>query len=137
VGCKHLLEENAKSKGIELQSQLGKAVEVVLGKTGEVTEFETKYLELKQMQQSSSHTYKRKQLEIVYKDILAEIQTKVLAGSTHAKQALTKWEKQYFVKNNFSTPSYEVMKADKTAYIFLKKLKYAKALLKEWKIDFS
>ena len=41
------------------------------------------------------------------------------------------------MKNNLAAPTYEMMKADATASLLLKKIKHSKALLKQWKIEFQ
>ena len=74
--------------------------------------------------------------ENVDKNTLAPIQVKVLAARTKSEKELAAWEKEYFLNNNFVSPSYETMKADSVASVLVKQVKYAQALLKEWNISF-
>ena len=61
---------------------------------------------------------------------------KVLAAKTNCEKELKAWEQDYVLNHNLVAPSYEIMKFDNIASVLLKKIKYAKALLKEWHITF-
>ena len=63
---------------------------------------------------------------------LAHFQKLVLAQTSATKQALQNWENEYLLKNNLTEASYEFMKTDPEASIYLRKIKYSDALLKQW-----
>jgi hypothetical protein len=58
-----------------------------------------------------------------------------LAEHSKTKRQFAEWETSYYEKHNLKAPTYEIMKNDE-ASVLLKKLKNAKALLKEWNINF-
>jgi len=118
-----------------LQTHLGKALAVVLGHTDEVQSLDSRHYQLKQMKKQNNQM-KNKHLENLYRDSLANIQVKVLSEKTIAEKKLKAWEKDYVLNNDLKTPSLEEMKLDKEASVFLNKIKYANALVKEWKINF-
>lgn len=120
----------------QLKSRLAKAISVVLGNTDEVMFFDKKYTQLKEVLKSNPKNLSINQLESNYKNMLAQIQTKILAKGRSVKKELKNWEKNYLLKHNCSSATYDVLKKDQKASILLKKLKYTKALLKEWKICF-
>ena len=76
------------------------------------------------------------QSQKLYSEMLAPIQVKVLAAKTKTNRELTEWDKEFTVNNNFTTPSYNDIKANPIAAALYNKLKFAKVLLKEWKIRF-
>jgi len=121
-------ETRINTDSTSLKTQLGKAVEVVLGPIKDVFKFD-----------SSRAIFKRntKSKDAVkgYESQLALIQTKVLAKEREIKKCLNEWEKQFFLKFNCRIPTLDEMKKDKTASKYLKQLKYSEALLKEWKIS--
>ena len=63
---------------------------------------------------------------------LSHFQKLVLEESSATKQDLQKWEKEYLLKNNLTEASYKFMKTDPVASIYLRKIKYSDALLKQW-----
>ena len=117
----------------KLQTRLGKALEIVLGKTPETETIDKKHFRLKSLQHNGG---KDKAAEESYKNALAPVQVKVLAEKSKMEKELTMWEKDYCLKNNLNSPTYDVMKTDVKASVFLKKIKYAQALLKQWGISF-
>ena len=116
------------------QSKLGKALELVLGRTTELIRFDKLHTSLKTKQ----HQMKKldAQSQKLYSEMLDRIQVKVLAAKTKTNRELTEWDKEFTVNNNFTTPSYNDIKANPIAAALYNKLKFAKALLKEWKIRF-
>ena len=116
------------------QSKLGKALELVLGRITELIQFDKLHTSLKTKQ----HQMKKldAQSQKLYSEMLARIQVKVLAAKTKTNRELTEWDKEFTVNNNFTTPSYNDIKANPIAAALYNKLKFAKALLKEWKIRF-
>ena len=77
-----------------------------------------------------------KQIQEDYINLLAPIEVQVLAEKSKTEKKLQAWEKEYYIKNNLNSPSYEMMKQHKEASVLLKKIKYANALLKKWDIFF-
>ena len=132
-----LQRENAqqKSSSLEnkLQTSLGKALEIVLGQTTTVHKIDQKHLQLKELKEKG---LANKQVEEAYINLLAPIQVQVLAEKSKTEKDLQAWEREYYVKNNLNSPSYELMKQHKEASVLLKKIKYASALLKKWDISF-
>ena len=76
------------------------------------------------------------QSQKLYSEMLAPIQVKVLAAKTKTNRELIEWDKEFTINDNFTTPSYNDIKANPIAAALYNKLKFAKALLKEWKIRF-
>ena len=110
-----------------LRTSLGKTVEVVLGNSSEVRQFDSARARLKLSPQNQD-------LRNEYKDRLAVIQTKVLAAKTSLRKQLNDWEKNYFLNNDFKMVTLDDMKNDALASVYMKKLKYVNTLLKEWEI---
>ena len=71
----------------------------------------------------------------LYTEKLAPIQTKVLAAKSKTERQLVEWEKEFTTKDNFTAPSYREIKNNLTAAALYKTIKFAKALLNEWKIN--
>ena len=69
-----------------------------------------------------------------YLQALAAVQTKVSKEHTSLLSKFKEWEQKFFLENDFISPTDEDIKKDAIASILLEKLKYAKALLEEWKI---
>ena len=76
------------------------------------------------------------QSQKLYSEMLAPIQVKVLATKAKTNRELIEWDKEFTINNNFTTPSYNDIKANPIAAALYNELKFAKALLKEWKIRF-
>ena len=55
---------------------------------------------------------------------------------TKTNRELIEWDKELTINNNFTTPSYNDIKANPIVAALYNKLKFAKALLKKWKIRF-
>lgn len=117
------------------QSSHGKAIEVVLGCTEQVVKFDKLHIELKNASNNQKPSNPGKHCS--YKTLLARIQSQVLAEKSKASLKLKQWEHNFVIRNNLKMPSADQMKADETAGPLFKKLKYADALLKQWKIDFT
>ena len=109
-----------------VQTKLGKAVEIILGHTAEVKELDTLRLRLKSNPEN-------KFLYNKYMDNLASIQTKVINKHHMLKTELKEWEKLYFIENNFKSPTVSDIKQSVKASKIYNKMRYTKALLKEWK----
>jgi len=131
-----LTDTNTDTSNYEIQTHLGKALQVVIGNTKEVKELDQKRRQLKLLQKQNSKNKNYKHLEDKYKDDIAHIQVRVLAESRTLQSDLITWEQGYILKNDLKAPSSAQINSDKDASILLKKLKYAKALLKEWNINF-
>ena len=71
-----------------------------------------------------------------YMNELAKIQTIVLKKYRELNNAFKEWDKTFFTEHN-RLPSYIDVGNDDKGKQLTKKLKYAKALLKEWKIQFT
>lgn len=69
-------------------------------------------------------------------DELAKIQTSVSKKLRELNTALREWDKNYFLKNNH-LPTYADVDNDEESRKLTKQIKYAKALLREWKMDFT
>ena len=112
-----------------ITTQLGKAVQIVLGTTEEVKKFDSARSRLKKSPTSkiAIHDYKNK---------LALIQTQVLAQKSMLKKNLKNWEKQFFLEHDCRMATLKEMKGNELASKLLNQLKYSDALLKEWKIKF-
>lgn len=67
---------------------------------------------------------------------LAKIQTIVLKKYRELNNAFKEWDKTFFTEHN-RLPSYIVVGNDDKGKQLTKKLKCAKVLLKEWKIQFT
>ena len=119
-----------------LRTHLGKALEVVIGKTKEVQELDRRRHQLKLLQKEKNQNKDYTYLEDKYKDELAHIQVMVLAKSRNIQADLKTWERGYLLKNDLNAPTSAQINSDKEASILYKKLKYAKALIKEWNINF-
>lgn len=113
-----------------IHSKLGNALQVILGKTHEVIQFDKLHTAMKAKKNRDMHD------QNLYAEKLAPIQTKVLAAKSKTERQLVEWEKEFTLKNNFTAPSYREIKNNPTAAILYKKIKFAKALLNEWKINF-
>ena len=69
-------------------------------------------------------------------DELAKIQTSVSKKLRELNTALREWDKNYFLKKNH-LPTYADVDNDEESRKLTKQIKYAKALLREWKMDFT
>ena len=70
-----------------------------------------------------------------YLNILAQVQTKVLASHDPLKTQLRRWEENFFLKNHQTEPQREDLQSCPEAYSLYKKLKICKQLLSHWKIS--
>ena len=91
---------------------------------------EVQKLRSKSSRPSTDILYKR------YLDILALVQTRVLAQYDPLKKKLKAWEGRFFLENNQRVPDKEDMLNDGEAYSTYKKLKLCKQLLAHWKMKF-
>lgn len=57
--------------------------------------------------------------------------------ASHAKTELIEWEKLYFIENNFKSPTVLDIKQSVKASEIYSTMRYAKSLLKEWKVPFD
>ena len=108
----------------------------MIGKTKEVQELDRRRHQLKLLQKEKNQNKDYTYLENKYKDKLAHIQVMVLAKSRDIQADLKTWECGYLLKNDLNAPTSAQINSDKEASILYKKLKYAKALIKEWNINF-
>ena len=109
-------------------TRLGKALAEVLGPTTQVKELDQLKAKVKSAPQD-------KYAFECYMNSLALVQTKVLQQKSIFENELKEWEKQYFINNDFKSPTLSDMLADKVAKLVIKRIKCAKALLKAWKIN--
>ena len=109
-----------------LQTKLAQSVSKILGLTSEVKTLDKARKLLHEKQNSSYHHGK-------YKDILALVQTQVLAAHQNASKELEKWESEFAVNNGFP-PMYEDYKTEAAIQSAYKKRKLSRQLLKHWKI---
>lgn len=71
-----------------------------------------------------------------YLNILANVQTKVLAQYDPLKAQLKSWEENFFFENEQKEPQREDLHGCPNAYSLYKRLKLCKQLLSHWKISF-
>ena len=69
-----------------------------------------------------------------YQNLLAPVQTQILAHHTALEKQHKEWEKQHYHDHNCSEPSLEDLKRDKEQYSRYKNLILCKELLKHWEI---
>ena len=111
-----------------LQAKLCKAVSVVLGPMPEVEK-------LDQARRQHKSWPNIRHIKNDYLSKLALVQTKVLTEQHRLKRRFDEWEREFFVNNNCLLALPEDIKNDPTAAKLKNQLKYASALLKEWKMD--
>ena len=117
------------SNDSQLQTSLGKSVAVVLGVTPDVVLFDKARNEYKK-HPKDTYCYER------FLDELVKIQTGVLKKQRELNVAFREWDKNYYLKNNHLPTSAHVNQ-DEEGKELTRKLKYAKVLLREWKMDFT
>ena len=117
------------SNGSQLQTTLEKSVAVALGVTPDVVLFGKARSEYKK-HPKDTYCYER------FMDELVKIQTGILKKLRELNVALREWDKTYFFKNNH-LPTFAHVNQDEEGKQLTRKLKYAKVLLKEWKMDFT
>ena len=117
------------SSGSQLQTTLEKSVAVALGVTPDVVLFGKARSEYKK-HPKDTYCYER------FMDKLVKIQTGILKKLRELNVALREWDKTYFFKNNH-LPTFAHVNQDEEGKQLTRKLKYAKVLLKEWKMDFT
>ena len=113
----------------QLQTTLGKSVAVVLGITPDVVLFDKMRREYKK-HPKDTYCYER------FMDELVKIQTSILKKLRELNAELREWDKNYFLKNNHLL-SYAHVNQDEEGKQLTRKIKYAKVLLREWKMDFT
>lgn len=114
----------------QFQTSLGRSVAVVLGVTPDVILFDKRRSTYKKYPQNRCH-YER------FMDELAKIQTSVSKKLRELNTALREWDKNYFLKNNHLPTYADVDNDEESRKQLTKQIKYAKALLREWKMDFT
>lgn len=117
------------SNDSQLQTTLGKSVAVVLGDTPDVVLFHKARSEYKK-HPNDTYFYEK------FMDELVKIQTGVLKKLRELNVALREWDKNYFLKNNH-LPTFAHVNQDDEGKQLTRKIKYAKVLLREWKMDFT
>ena len=110
------------------QTKLASVVAVVLGATKEVKELDTARKEFKSQQ---SNTY----LKDKYLDVLALIQTRVSKTLTECLSEFSKWDKRFLLDSELKSPSAKEIWKNERASELMKKITYAKRLMKEWNIS--
>jgi hypothetical protein len=118
-----------------LKTSLGKALKVVLGHTEEVQSLDNQHYKLKKLMKQNNDK-RDKQLGHAYEEAFANMQAKVLREKSIAEKKLKTWEKEYVINHDLKAPSLEDMKRDNESSTLLKQIKYADAMLSNWKIHF-
>ena len=110
----------------ESQSKTAKVLEIVLGKTPEVSEIDR----LKQTvsKNPKAHFYRKK-----YDSVLSKVQTQVLRELRLVKEELRKWDEDFFTKND-RLPNNNDYTDDDDFNKLCKKKKAALKLLESWNI---
>ena len=93
--------------------------------------------ELDLLRQKHRHRPNSRHFYNKYMDKLAQIQTQVSRAKTDSEKSLVQWQKEYFLENNFLSPTLLDMKNNPVASAIVKQIKTAKFLLREWKIEFN
>ena len=123
-----VIQEIQQKEAAPLQTKLCEAVAVVLGTTQEVKN-------LDQARRHHKSKLNNKEAANGYLDKLALVQSKVLSEYRKLKNRFDEWEREFFVTHNCTLALPEDIKSDPEATELMKQIKYAKALLKEWKMD--
>ena len=112
-------------------TKLGKAVLQVLGDNEEVRSLD------KTCHLAKQHA-NDKALQDIYLEKLVVIQARVSQKHGECMQKFREWDYNFFLneKNDLASPSDKDIKKDKAISELLRKIKYAEALMKEWKISF-
>lgn len=113
------------TKGIN--TKLCKNVARIVGETECVYKLDTARQNMKQHPTSIFHTNK-------YQNLLAAVQTQILAHHSSLKKQHKEWERQYYLNHDCTEASLEDLKTDKEQYSIYKKLVLCEELLKHWKI---
>lgn len=69
-----------------------------------------------------------------YESLLAPVQTQILAHHTTLKKQQKEWEKQYYLSDDCSEPSLQIIRRNKEQYAIYKNMLLCEELLKYWKI---
>lgn len=120
-------QENQYKDATPLQTKLCKAIAVVLGNTAEVQK-----LDRARRCHKSNPNHKERANDYLSK--LALVQSNVLSKQLKLKRRFDAWEREFFVTHNCLLALLEDIN-DLTASELNKQLKYARALLREWKMD--
>ena len=102
---------------------------------GEVLGSKEQVKELDRLKDKVKSAPRDKYLYNRYMNSLAIIQTNVLSQKCILEKDLKKWEKEYFIKNNFQSPMWTNTMSDVNAKHLIKRIKCAKALLKSLNIN--
>ena len=121
-------QENGHKEATQLQTKLCKAVGVVLGTTSEIKS-------LDQARRCHKRKPNNRDAANDYLNKLTFMQSQVLCKHNKLKKSFDKWERKFFVTYNCLLAWPEGLKNDPTATELMKQIKYASALLKEWKMD--
>ena len=113
----------------QLQTRLGNIVAVALGVTLDIVLFDKTRTEYKK-HTKDTYCYVR------FTDELVKIQTGILKKLREFNDALREWDKNYVLKNNH-LPTFAHVNQDEEGKQLTRKMKYAKVLLREWKMDFT
>ena len=110
-------------------TKLGKAILKVLGDDDEVRS-------LDKCRHMSKQQPNDKELQDLYMEKLAAIQTRVSRAHSECITLFKKWDQEFFMNkgNDWASPSDQDIEKDKNISELMQKIKYAKALLREWKI---
>ena len=111
----------------KIDTKLGKNIARILGETEDVYQLDQARRNLKS--HPTSDFYRNK-----YNNLLAQMQTKVLAQHSLLKKEHSTWEREYCLKNDFHEPNLSDVKKDKKQYAVYKNIILCQELLKYWNI---
>ena len=120
---------NGKDRATDmLETKLATSVSKVLGVTPLVNTLDKARKALHKKENCENRYYHNK-----YKDILASVQTQVLAAHQKCSKEIDKWEREFVVKYGLA-PTFEHFQSEAAIMTAYKKKKLSRELLKHWKI---
>ena len=111
----------------QIARKLCKIIAKLLRKTNDVLLFDRARKDLQCHPKSTFHQDK-------YKNLLTQMQTKILAEHASLKKEHNNWEKEFCLNHDFRVPNFNDVKEDGRQYSIYKKILLCKELLKHWKI---
>ena len=115
------------NQGKEIKTKLCKNVARIVGETDNVYKLDTARQNMKK--HPTSDFYKNN-----YQNLLAPVQTQILAQQTSLEKQHKEWEKQFYLNHECSEASLEDIRRDKEHYSSYKKMVLCQELLKHWNI---
>lgn len=111
----------------QIVTKLCKNIAKVLGETDDVHQLDKARDEVKYHPKNNFY-------ETKYQNLLALMQTKILAQHTALKEQHNNWEKEYCLSHDCHEPDLSDVKQDKNQYSIYRKLLLCKELLSHWNI---